>query len=84
MIPRGLAAAVLATFPLHLVLPNAELYPQIVFFVIMGSVIITTIGLGRAKKIPPPDNGRRWLCSKRKKSLRKFFENNFNLPKWNQ
>ena len=56
MIPRGLAAAVLATFPLSYGLPNAEAYPQIVFFIIMTSVIITTIGLGQAKKIPPPDN----------------------------
>ena len=56
MIPRGLAAAVLATFPLSYGLPNAEAYPQIVFFIIMTSVIITTIGLGRAKSIPPPDN----------------------------
>jgi len=56
MIPRGLAAAVLATFPITLGLPNGEAYPQIVFFIIMGSVIITTIGLARAKKIPPPEN----------------------------
>ncbi|MEK0327719.1 MAG: cation:proton antiporter, partial [Nitrosopumilus sp.] len=42
MIPRGLAAAVLATFPLTLGLPNGEAYPQIVFFIIMASVIITT------------------------------------------
>ena len=56
MIPRGLAAAVLATFPLTLGLPNGDAYPQIVFFIILVSVIITTIGLGQAKKIPPPDN----------------------------
>ena len=56
MIPRGLAAAVLATFPLTYGLPNSEAYPQIVFFIIMTSVIITTIGLGRAKRIPPPEN----------------------------
>ncbi|HSA76477.1 MAG TPA: peptidase, partial [Nitrosarchaeum sp.] len=55
MIPRGLAAAVLATFPLTMGLPNAETYPQIVFSIIMASVIITTIGLGSAKKIPPPE-----------------------------
>ena len=55
MIPRGLAAAVLATIPLTLGLPNAEAYPQIVFFIILASVIITTIGLGRTKKIPPPE-----------------------------
>ena len=56
MIPRGLAAAVLATLPLTIGLPNAEAYPQIVFFIILSSVIITTIGLGSAKKIPPPEH----------------------------
>ena len=55
MIPRGLAAAVLATFPLTLGLPNAEAYPQIIFFIILTSVIITTIGIGKSKKIPPPE-----------------------------
>lgn len=55
MMPRGLAAAVLATLPLTLGLPNAEAYPQIVFFIILSSVIITTVGLGGAKKIPPPE-----------------------------
>ena len=56
MIPRGLAAAVLATLPITFGLPNAEAYPQIVFFIILSSVIMTTIGLGRAKKIPPPES----------------------------
>ena len=56
MIPRGLAAAVLATYPLSMGLPNAEAYPQIIFFVVLTSVIITTIGLGGAKKIPPPES----------------------------
>ena len=56
MIPRGLVAAVLATFPLSMGLPNAEAYPQIIFFVIFTSVLITTIGLGGAKKIPPPES----------------------------
>jgi cell volume regulation protein A len=55
MIPRGLAAAVLATIPLTLGLPNAEVYPQLVFVIILASVIITTIGLARSKKTPPPE-----------------------------
>ena len=55
MIPRGLAAAVLATYPITLGLPNAEAYPQIIFFIILSSVVITTIGLGRSKNIPPPE-----------------------------
>ncbi|QUC64561.1 cation:proton antiporter [Nitrosopumilus sp. K4] len=56
MIPRGLAAAVLATYPITMGLPNAEAYPEIVFFIILSSVIITTIGLGKTKNIPPPES----------------------------
>ena len=56
MIPRGLAAAVLATYPITMGLPNAEAYPQIIFFIILSSVIITTIGMGRSKNIPPPES----------------------------
>jgi cell volume regulation protein A len=37
-------------------LPNAEAYPQIIFFVVITSVIITTIGLSGTKKIPPPES----------------------------
>jgi len=55
MMPRGLAAAVLSTIPLGLGLPNAELYPQIVFMVILGSVVITTVGLIRAAKAQPEE-----------------------------
>ena len=56
MIPRGLAAAVLATFPITLGLPNAHIYPQIVFVIILTSVILTTIGLSSAKKIPEKES----------------------------
>ncbi|MDH5658171.1 MAG: cation:proton antiporter [Nitrosopumilus sp.] len=56
MIPRGLAAAVLATYPITMGLPNSEAYSQMVFFIILSSVIITTIGLGKSKKIPPPES----------------------------
>ena len=56
MIPRGLAAAVLATYPVTMGLSNGEAYPQIIFFIILSSVIITTIGLGISKKIPPPES----------------------------
>jgi NhaP-type Na+/H+ and K+/H+ antiporter len=40
----------LATIPLTLGLPNSEVYPQIVFVVIISSVVITTVGLARASK----------------------------------
>lgn len=54
MIPRGLAAAVMATVPLTMGLQKGEVYPQIVFVIILTSVIITTIALGRAKKFNIP------------------------------
>lgn len=56
MIPRGLAAAVLASLSLTLGIPNGETYPQIIFFVILVTVIITTVGISRARKISPPDD----------------------------
>lgn len=56
MIPRGLAAAVVATIPLTMGLQNAESYPQIVFVIILSSVIITTIALTKAKSHMPTDS----------------------------
>lgn len=53
MIPRGLAAAVLATIPLTLGFKNADAYPQIVFVIIISTVIVTTIGLAKARKNQP-------------------------------
>ena len=50
MMPRGLAAAVLATLPLSLGLPNSSAYPQVVFMIILTSVVITTIGLFKYSK----------------------------------
>lgn len=55
MIPRGLAAAVMATIPLTMGIKNAEYYPQIVFVIILSSVIITTIAMSRAKSHMPRD-----------------------------
>jgi len=34
---------------------NADVYPQIVFVIIISTVIITTIGLGSAKKLGSKD-----------------------------
>ncbi len=56
MIPRGLAAAVVATIPLTIGLSNAEVYPQIVFVIILSSVILTTISLAKAKTHVPTDS----------------------------
>ena len=64
MIPRGLAAAVLATYPVTMGLPNADAYTQIIFWIILSSVIITTIGLGRSKNIPPPESVEGGFISK--------------------
>lgn len=56
MIPRGLAAAVMATIPLTVGLQNADYYPQIVFVIILSSVIITTVALTKAKSYVPKDS----------------------------
>ncbi len=56
MIPRGLAAAVVATIPLTMGLSKADAYPQIVFVVILSSVIITTIALTKTKSHVPADS----------------------------
>lgn len=56
MIPRGLAAAVMATIPLTMGIKNAEYYPQIVFVIILSSVIITTVAMSRAKSHMPRDS----------------------------
>jgi len=56
MIPRGLAAAVVATIPLTMGLSNAGAYPQIVFVIILSSVIITTIALAKTKTHVPVDS----------------------------
>ncbi len=50
MIPRGLAAAVLATFALSFAVPYAKVYAEIAFIVIIGTVIITTIDIGKISK----------------------------------
>ncbi|HSB57530.1 MAG TPA: cation:proton antiporter [Nitrosopumilaceae archaeon] len=64
MIPRGLAAAVVATIPLTMGLSNAEVYPQIVFVIILCSVIITTIALAKTKSHVPVDSEKEILDKK--------------------
>ena len=45
MLPRGLAAAVLSQLPAVYGLENASVYPEVVFTVIMTTVIMCTIGV---------------------------------------
>ena len=64
MIPRGLAAAVLATLPITFGLPNAELYPQAAFFIILATIVITSAGLATQRtsgqqRDDKPDDPRR-------------------------
>jgi cell volume regulation protein A len=54
MFPRGLAAAVLASLPLTMGIPNSEAFPEISFIVILSSIIITTIGVVSIKKQAKP------------------------------
>jgi len=44
LMPRGLAAAVLAILPWQMGLPGTERFPEYVFTVIIATIIITTIG----------------------------------------
>ena len=55
MIPRGLAAAVLATYPITMGLPNAEAYPiiNILHYFIISNYYNNWNG--KIKNIPPPD-----------------------------
>jgi len=55
MLPRGLAAAVLSQLPRVYGLENANVYPEVVFTVIMTTVIICVVGV--------------FLLSKRNKKL---------------
>jgi cell volume regulation protein A len=55
MLPRGLAPAVLATIPLTLGLHHAAAYPQIVFIIIIVSVIISTVAIKKAHKEFPQE-----------------------------
>jgi Na+:H+ antiporter len=50
MLPRGLAAAVLASLPLTSGIPNSQDFPQIAFMVIIVSIIICTVGVAILKK----------------------------------
>ncbi len=54
MFPRGLAAAVLASLPLTMGIPNSELFPEISFIVILSSILVTTIGVVFLKKRKKP------------------------------
>jgi len=54
MFPRGLAAAVLASLPLTMGIPDSELFPEISFIVILSSILVTTIGVVFLKKRTKP------------------------------
>jgi cell volume regulation protein A len=50
MFPRGLSAAILAVLPYSMGIPNTEAFADIVFTIIIGTTIITTIGIMAIKK----------------------------------
>jgi potassium/hydrogen antiporter len=52
MLPRGLAAAVLASLPLTSGVLNSQDFPQIAFMVIIVTIVICTIGVAALKKRP--------------------------------
>ena len=50
MLPRGLAAAVLASLPLTVGVPGSQAFPEIVFLVILTTIIICTVGIAILKR----------------------------------
>jgi len=50
MLPRGLAAAVLASLPLTVGIPNSQVFPEVVFMVILTTVLMCTIGVAILKR----------------------------------
>jgi cell volume regulation protein A len=50
MLPRGLAAAVLASLPLTSGVPNFQDFPEIAFIVIIATIVICTIGVAVLRK----------------------------------
>jgi len=50
MLPRGLAAAVLASLPLTMGIPDSQVFPEIVFMVILTTIVICTVGIAALKR----------------------------------
>ena len=50
MLPRGLAAAVLASIPLTSGIPGSNVFPEIAFIVILTTIITCTVGVAMIKK----------------------------------
>ena len=59
MLPRGLAAAVLASLPFTSGVPGSLVFPEIAFIVIFATIIICTIGVAVLKsKVKYKDEGK--------------------------
>jgi cell volume regulation protein A len=54
MLPRGLAAAVLASLPFVSGVPDSKVFPEIAFIVILATIIICTVGVAFLKKKEKP------------------------------
>jgi potassium/hydrogen antiporter len=54
MLPRGLAAAVLASLPFTSGIPGSEVFPEIAFIVIITTIVICTVGVAVLKKKMKP------------------------------
>jgi cell volume regulation protein A len=50
MLPRGLAAAVLASLPFTSGVPGSQVFPEIVFVVIITTIVICTIGVALLRR----------------------------------
>jgi cell volume regulation protein A len=49
MLPRGLAAAVLASLPFTSGVPDSQVFPEIAFIVIVTTIVVCTVGVAVLK-----------------------------------
>lgn len=67
MLPRGLAAAVLASLPLTSGVSDSQVFPEISFIVILTTIIVCTVGAAFVKNVKAPykvlnlNSKRTWL-----------------------
>ena len=61
MLPRGLAAAVLASLPFASGVPGSEVFPEIAFIVIITTIVICTVGVAILKKKMKSQRSNKWI-----------------------
>ncbi|MBZ0243243.1 MAG: cation:proton antiporter, partial [Bacteroidales bacterium] len=92
MVPKGLAAAVLATIPMQQGIPGGELIKNIVFSIVLFSIIFTSVLIPLLEKSKATQDFymnalsfNKWIRERiqkqqQKRAARKSAKNNLNTP----